>query len=99
MVEYIKNGFDFAKAKLIVLKRHKEMQELQEHILTKEQYEQIEEVLEKAVDEQIVIPTEPIDEPNATEIITTRFQVYGTKEQLINLKNFMIQNNLEFKNI
>ena len=96
LYEYLE-CFDFAKAKLTVTNRIKKEMELQEHISEKEKKEQIEKVLEQKVDDEITVPVETVD--NSVQILTTKFEVSGTKEQLIVLKQFMIKNNIEFKSI
>ena len=93
MVEYLKD-FDFAKAKLTVFNRINEINRLKEESAKKEQQEQLDKSLEKQVDE-ITIPVE-IVENSVEKVFTTRFQVSGTREQLIALKEYMIQNKIEF---
>lgn len=97
LLEYNKNGFDFAKAKLSVYNRLAEMQKIKETMLKKQDMEKIDKILEEKVDNEIVIPVE--ETKNAEPIITTRFQVYGTREQLTNLKQYMLQNDIKFESI
>ena len=96
MVEYLKD-FDFAKAKLTVYNRIAEINKIKEEKEKREQLQQQDQILENKVDE-IVIPVNNVEKP-VENILTTRFQVQGTKEQLIGLKQYMIENKIEFKGI
>lgn len=98
LLEYKENGFDFAKAKLTVVNRMNELQKLQEKIHEKEKLDEQDKAIEQKVEEEITIPVEVVEKP-VDNLFTTRFEVKGTKEQLKSLKDFMIQNNLEFKSI
>ena len=92
MVEYLKD-FDFAKAKLTVINRINQMQQLEQQKQERQKLEQQDEILENKVDE-IVIPVQ-----EAEPILTTRFEVSATKNELIALKQYMTENNLKFKSI
>ena len=96
LAEYLKS-FDFAMAKLIVANRIQEKRAAQEHLLNKEQYEHIENEIAKVVEDEIKIPVETVD--NAVENLVMEFRVIGTKEQLKNLKQFMIQNDIKFESM
>ena len=92
MVEYLKD-FDFAKAKLTVINRINQMQQLEQQKQERQKLEQQDEILENKVDE-IVIPVQETE-----TILTTRFEVSATKNELIALKQYMTENNLKFKSI
>ena len=97
MVEYLKD-FDFAKAKLTVFNRINEINRLKEENAKREQQEQLDKQIEKQVEDEITIPVEIVEKP-VEKIYTTKFQVSGTKEQLIALKEYMIHNRIEFQAI
>ena len=96
MLEYLKD-YNYARAKSMVLLRIREKEILEEKMKQKEQADQQDKIIEKKVDDEIVIPVETVEKP--VENLTTRFQVTGTKEQLVALKQYMIQNNLKFESI
>lgn len=105
MVEYLKD-YDFAKAKLTVVNRINEKQRLEQERLKRQEAQQQDKAIEDKIDEEIVIPMSVnyvdniVDNSdNATPIITTRFQVHGTREQLVALKDYMTRNNLLFYSI
>lgn len=98
MVEYLANGFDFSKAKLTVLNRNAEKRKVEEEKLKMQQQEQLDKKLEQAV-EKIVIPTDEVQLEEENKNLITRFEVEGTREQLINLKNFMVENNYKFRSL
>ena len=98
MVEYLKE-FDFAKAKLTVFNRLNEINRLKEENAKREQQEQLDKQIEQQV-EKIVIPTNVESVENSVDnLLTTRFQVTGTIEQLKALKEYMIKNNIRFTSI
>ena len=95
--EYLKD-FDFARAKMVVINRLEEVKKIQETMLKKEEFEQLDKKLEQAV-EEIVIPVNEMQLEQDAKVLITRFEVEGTREQLINLKNFMEQNNYKFRSL
>ena len=97
MVEYLQT-LDFAKSKLIVINRNLEKQKIEQEKLKRQEQEQLDKKLEQAVDE-IVIPVSEAQVEENTKTLITRFEVEGTREQLINLKNFMEQNNYKFRSL
>ena len=97
-LEYSKNGFDFANAKLTILNRINEKLKLEQQKIERQQKEQQEQIIEQKVEEEIVVPTEVVELP-AENILSTRFEVKGTKEQLVNLKKYMTDNGILFFSI
>lgn len=93
LLEYNNNGFDFSKAKLDVIARHKQLEEIQ-----KQQQEvqlQIDEdakIIEKV--DEITTPKEIIEDD---EIIEVSFKVKGTKEQIKQIKNLIIELGVEYE--
>jgi hypothetical protein len=100
LLEYNQN-LDFAKSKLIVVNRHKQMEELkkqQEEKKKQEQQEQlIEEAIDKVIEEQIIAPIEIPTAEIGEEIIEVTFTVKGNKTQLRNLKQFLNAEGLEWE--
>lgn len=98
LLEYKENGFDFAKAKLNVVNRMNELQKLQESMNQKQQQDEQDKAIEQKVEEEITIPVEVVEKP-VENILTTRFQVHGTLEQIKSLKQFMFEIDIEFESI
>lgn len=98
LLEYNDNGFDFTKAKLDVIDRHKKLEEIkkqqekQEEI--KEQEQQVVENVEEVVEDYITIPKELLEDE---DLITVSFEVTGTKEQIKKIKDLIIELGVEYK--
>ena len=87
LLEYNKNGYDFTKAKLDVITRHKQLEEIEEQQEEKEELQkQEEEVIEKV--KEITIPVE-VEEDVEEEFLTCTFTVKATKTQLKKLKAYL----------
>lgn len=93
ILEYKTNGFDLTKAKLNVIVRHKQLEEMQETNEKIEEIKEKEQVIEEIV-EEITTPQEIIEDD---EILTIDFTVKGTKAQLLKIKNFIIELGVEYK--
>lgn len=93
ILEYKNNGFDLTKAKLNVIVRHKQLEEMQETNEKIEEIKEKEQVIEEIV-EEITTPQEIIEDD---EILTIDFTVKGTKEQLLKIKNFIIELGVEYE--
>ena len=87
LYEYNKNGLDFANAKIKVIERHKQLEEIQKQQEMKQEQERQEEQVVEKVDE-IVTPKEIIEDD---ELITVSFKVTGTKEQIKKIKELIIE--------
>lgn len=98
MGEYLRNGFNFAEAKLTVMKSIREAERLEQIRLARKQQQEIEKEHIEQIEEVIKEPVKIIEE-EYKEILTTKFQVSGTREQLIALKEYMSECNLKFENI
>ena len=84
LAEYFGNGYNYPKAKLDVLNRHQKYHEFQAHRfddLVAENY--MENV--PTDNEEITAPKEVVEE----ELIECTFTVNATKEQLIQIKNYL----------
>lgn len=93
LLEYQNNGLDFTRAKLDVITKHKQLEELAK------QREDIKEVVEEEVKveevvEEIVAPKEEIE---YTAILEVAFKVKGTKEQILKLKEFLKELGVEYE--
>lgn len=87
LLEYNKNGYDFTKAKLDVITRHKQLEEIEKQQEEKEELQkQEEEVIEKV--EEITIPVE-VEEDVEEEFLTCTFTVKATRTQLKKLKAYL----------
>ena len=85
LYEYKQNGFDLTKAKLTLIERQKQIEELAK------QREEVQEVIKEEVKveevvETITAPKEVIEE---TEILECQFKVKGTITQIKAIKNFL----------
>lgn len=94
LLEYQNNGFDYTKAKLDVINKHKQLEELAK------KREEVQEIIaeeEKTIEnvEEIVAPKEIMEDE---EEFICAFTIKATKTKIIMLKRFMKENNiLEFK--
>lgn len=93
LYEYGRNGFDLTKAKLTLIERQREIEELAK------KREQVEEVVVKEEEiaeyiEEITAPKEVIQED---EILEVTFTVRGTKPQLLEIKRLIVELGVEYK--
>lgn len=100
VIEYLKN-LDFAKSKMLVVERHRQLEEIKKREEElKAQQEQEQEVVEKVeeVVEEIKPPVEIIDveTQEVEEVFTATFTVKTTKAKLKALKNFMESEEIEY---
>lgn len=95
--EYMLNNFDYAKAKLTVIERHKRIEELEKQKqadqIIKEQQEKIIEEVNSALDGEITAPQEIVDKLNEDikfeERFECSFKVWATKEELMKIKELL----------
>lgn len=92
LLEYTKD-YDYTKAKLNVIAKHKELEELAKQREQVKEVVQQEEVVEKVV-EEIVAPKEVIQED---ELLEVTFTVRGTKPQILKIKDLLIELGVEYK--
>ncbi len=85
LIEY-KNCLDFALAKMRVIERHKQIEEINKKQEEQQVIEQQEEKVIEVVDSVITPPKEIIQED---ELITFKFTIKATKEQARELKRFL----------
>lgn len=97
LLEY-KNNLDLTKSKLNVLTRHKQLEELrkkeEEKQLMFNEEDKIVEVVEKVIEEEITAPVEIIEDE---DIIEVQFKVRGSKEQIKQIKNLIIELGVEYE--
>ena len=93
LYEYKQNGFDLTKAKLTLIERQKQIEELAK------QREEVQEVIKEEVKveevvENITAPKEVVEED---EMLECQFQVKGTLAQIKAIKNFLNELGVEYK--
>jgi hypothetical protein len=85
LLEYQNNGLDYTKAKLDVITKHKQLEELAKQREVVQEVVKEEEQVQEVV-ETITAPKEVIEE---TEILECQFKVKGTITQIKAIKNFL----------
>lgn len=97
LLEY-NSTLDFAKSKMIVIERHKQIEELQrqkEELAKKEEEEQkVVEIVEQVIEEEITAPQEIIEEE---ELLTITFTITDTKENVIKVREFMKKEGIRYE--
>lgn len=98
LLEYNGNGFDFTKAKLDVIARHKKLEEIKKQqelkVEQEKEEQQVVENVEEVVEDYITIPKELLEDE---DLITVSFEVTGTKEQIKKIKDLIIELGVEYK--
>lgn len=98
LYEYQRNGYDLTKAKLTLIERQKEIEEL-----TKQREKEVEEIKqEEVIEEQIeeiVTPPVEINEAKETELVKSAFEVECTIDDLIAIKKLFEERNIKYRNI
>lgn len=92
LVEY-KNSLDLAKSKMTVVERHRQLEELKQK---QEQQAEVKKEEEKVIEkvEEITIPKEIIEDK---DLITCTFTVTGTKEQVKQIKNLIVELGVKYE--
>lgn len=93
MLEYLRNGFEYQDAKLTLIAKQKQLEELKQQM---EQKQEIEKQEEKQVEilKEIFIPKEIIQDE---ELLEVSFTIKSTKEKVKLLKQFMEENGIEYE--
>ena len=96
--EYQRNGYDLTKAKLTLIERQKEIEELAKQ--REKEVEEIkqEEVIEEQI-EEIVTPPVEINEEKEIELVKSAFEVECTIDDLIAIKKLFEDRNIKYKSI
>ena len=93
LVEY-KNNLDFAQSKMMIVERHKQMEEIKNKMEQQDKAQkEVEKIIER-VEEALGTPKEIIEDD---EIIEVQFKVKGTKEQIKQIKNLIIELGIEYE--
>lgn len=93
LLEYKKNGFDFSKAKLDIITRKKQLEEIKkQQDIRQEEIKQEEKIIEKV--EEITIPKEIIEDD---EMLTVTFTITDTKENIIKVREFMKKEGIKYE--
>ena len=100
LLEYNKT-LDFANSKLVVVQRHKqieEMQKRQEELARKKaEEEKVIEVVEEVIEEEITAPELVEDEvEEEQQMMVVAFQVTATVEQIKELKQWLKERNIQY---
>ena len=100
LLEYNKT-LDFANSKLVVVQRHKqieEMQKRQEELARKKaEEEKVIEVVEEVIEEEITAPELVEDEvEEEQQMMVVAFQVTATVEQIRELKQWLKERNIQY---
>lgn len=97
LLEY-NSTLDFAKSKMVVIERHKQIEELQrqkEELAKKEDEEQkVVEIVEQVIEEEITAPQEIIEDE---ELLTITFTITDTKENVIKVREFMKKEGIKYE--
>lgn len=91
MLEYLRNGYDYQKAKLTLIEEQKKLEELKQQMEQKQEIEKQEEVVIEKVQE-VIAPVEIIEDE---EVLESTFTVRATKDKLKLLIEFMNNNGIE----
>ena len=94
LLEYKKCRGNYAQCKLNVIERHRELEELKKKQEEKLEQEQQEEKIVEKVEEVITPPKEVIEDE---DIIEVQFKVKGTKLQIKQIKELIIELGVEYE--
>lgn len=93
LLEYNKT-LDFTNSKLVVIERHRLLEEIQKQQEQKQELEKEEEKVVEKVEEIVEIPKEIIED---TEVIKVSFTLTGTKEQIKKVKDLIVELGIEYE--
>ena len=98
LLEYNDNGFDFTKAKLDVIDRHKKLEEIKKQqelkVEQEKEEQQVVENVEEVVEDYITIPKELLEDE---EEITVQFTVTSTVSKIKELKEFLNERSIKYE--
>lgn len=93
LIEF-KENLDFAQSKMIVFDRHKKLEEAKQKLEEQAKAQkEVDEIIER-VEQALEVPKEIIEDD---EIIEVQFKVKGTKEQIKQIKNLIIELGVEYE--
>ena len=93
LYEYQQNGYDLTKAKLTLIERQRQIEELAKQREEVQEVVKQEEQIQERI-ESIIAPKEIIEDD---EILEVSFKVKGTKEQIKQIKNLLIELGVEYE--
>lgn len=93
IVEYLKNGLDYVKARATVLERHKTIEQLKQQKEQQDEKIKQEQLVVENVETLVSAPKKIVEKEEMFEIT---FKVRTTKNKLILLKQFMETEEIEF---
>lgn len=93
LFEY-QNTLDFAKSKMKVIERKKQLEEIKKQQEIKQEQEKQEEKIVEKVEEVITPPKEIISED---EVIKVQFTIETTKQNIIELKNWLNERGIKYE--
>ncbi len=91
MLEYLRNGYDYQKAKLTLLEEQRQLEELRKQLEQKQETDnQEEQVVEKV--QEVIAPVKIIEEE---ELLEVTFTIKANTTQIRNLKQFLNNEGIE----
>lgn len=94
LYEYQHNGFNYQQAILTIRKKKEELNKIKEQMEQQEQAQkEVDEIIER-VEQALEVPKEIIEDD---EIIEVQFKVKGTKEQIKQIKNLILELGVEYE--
>ena len=94
MYEYLRNGYNYQQAILTIRKKEEKMELLKNKLEEQDKAQkEVDEIIER-VEEALEIPKEIIEDD---EIIEVQFKVKGTKEQIKQIKNLILELGVEYE--
>lgn len=91
MLEYLRNGYDYQKAKLTLLEEQRQLEELRKQLEQKQETDNQEEQVAEKVQE-VVAPVKIIEEE---ELLEVTFTIKANTTQIRNLKQFLNNEGIE----
>lgn len=93
LLEYKNNGFDYTKAKMLLLTRKKQLEELKKQSELKEEQQKQNEIVEERIDE-LVAPMPIFEQEEELEVT---FTVKATKDKILKLKQFLKEEEIVYE--
>lgn len=91
MLEYLRNGYDYQKAKLTLIEEQKQLEELKQQMEKKQEIEKQEQQVVEQV-QKVIAPVEIISDE---ELLEVTFTVKCSKEKIRLLKRYLSDNEIE----
>lgn len=94
LIKYKNNGFDYANAKIKVIEKHKQIEELKKKNEEIDKQFKEEELVIQNVNSLVSAPIEVIEDE---EILEVTFTCKATKDKLLKLKEWLKENEIEYE--